>query len=143
MVLSDADANSLIIVGAGGFGMMAALVAAGKGISVLLLEKPDKPGGSTAFSSRGIRAAGSRFQRVLDIEYSPEQYARDILGRNSNESDLALTQRLADVARIDFNVGEFLFGHSARRAHSWAEDKQSATSCGRRHHGESSRTAFR
>ena len=132
MVLSDADANSLIIVGAGGFGMMAALVAAGKGISVLLLEKTDKPGGSTAFSSRGIRAAGSRFQRVLDIEYSPEQYARDILGRNSNESDLALTQRLADVARIDFNVGEFLFGHSARRAHSWAEDKQSATSCGGR-----------
>ena len=95
MALSDADANSLIIVGAGRCGMMAALVAAGKGISVLLLEKPDKPGGSTAFSSRGIRAAGSRFQRVLDIEYSPEQYARDILGRNSNESDLALTQRLA------------------------------------------------
>ena len=62
MVLSDADANSLIIVGAGGFGMMDALVAAGKGIPVLLLEKPDKSGGSTAFSSRGIWAAGSRFQ---------------------------------------------------------------------------------
>ena len=130
MVLSDA--NSLIIVGAGGCGMMAALVAAGKGISVLLLEKPGKPGGSTAFSSRGIRAAGSRFQRALDIEYSPEQYARDILGRNSNGRDLALTQRLADVARIYFNVGEFLFAHSARGAHYWAEDKQSATSCGRR-----------
>ena len=132
MALSDADANSLIIVGAGGCGMMAALVAAWKGISVLLLEKTDKPGGSTAFSSRGIRAGGSRFQRALDIEDSPEQYARDILGRNSNENYLALTQRLADVARIDFNVGEFLLGHSARRAHSWAEDKQSATSCGRR-----------
>ena len=132
MALSDADANSLMIVGAGGCGMMAALVAAGKGISVLLLEKPGKPGGSTAFSSRGIRAAGSRFQRALDIEYSPEQYARDILGRNSNGRDLALTQRLADVARIYFNVGEFLFAHSARGAHSWAEDKQSATSCGRR-----------
>ena len=52
MALSNADANSLMIVGAGGFGMMAALVAAGKEISVLLLEKPDKPGGSTAFSSR-------------------------------------------------------------------------------------------
>ena len=132
MALSDADANSWIIVGAGGCGMMAALVAAGKGISVLLLEETDKPGGSTAFSSRGIRAAGSRFQRALDIEDSPEQYAQDILGRNSNESDLALTQRLAAVGRIDFNVGEFPFGHSARRAHSWAEDKQSPTSCGRR-----------
>ena len=134
MALSDADANSLIIVGAGGCGMMAALVAAGKGVSVLLLEKTDKPGGSTAFSSRGIRAAGSRFQRALDIEDSPEQYARDIFGRNTNESDPALTLRLtevsgrvadflADVARIDFSVGEFVFGHSARRAHSWAEDK--------------------
>ena len=51
MALSADDASSLIIVGAGGCGMMAALVAAGKGISVLLLEKTDKPGGSTAFSS--------------------------------------------------------------------------------------------
>ena len=128
MAHSDADANSLIIVGAGGCGMMAALVAASKGLDVILLEKTDKAGGSTAFSSRGIRAAGSRFQQALDIEDSPQQYARDILGRNSNESDLALTQRLAevsgpvadflaDVARIDFSVGEFVFGHSARRAH--------------------------
>jgi hypothetical protein len=79
----------------------------------------------------------------MDIEDGPEQYARDILGSNSNESDLALPQRLAevsgpvanflaDVARIYFNVGEFLFGHRDRRTHSWAEDKQSATSCGRR-----------
>ena len=114
--------------------MMAALVAAGKGVSVLLLEKTDKPGGSTAFSSRGIRASGSRFQRALGIDDGPEQYAIDIFGRNSNESDVALTKRLAevsgpvadflaDVARIDFSVGEFVFGHSARRAHSWKEDK--------------------
>ena len=134
MAQSDADDNSLIIVGAGGCGMMAALVAAGKGVSVLLLEKTDKPGGSTAFSSRGIRASGSRFQRSLGIEDSPEQYARDIFGRNNNQSDAALTKRLtqvsgpvadflADVAGIDFNVGEFVFGHSARRAHSWTEDK--------------------
>ena len=134
MAHSDADAISLIVVGAGGCGMMAALVAAGKGVSVLLLEKTDQPGGSTAFSSRGIRASGSRFQRALGIDDSPEQYARDIFGRNSNESDVALTNRLAevsgrvadflaDVARINFSVGEFVFGHSARRAHSWKEDK--------------------
>ena len=134
MAYSDADANSLIIVGAGGCGMMAALVAAAKGVSVLLLEKTDKPGGSTAFSSRGIRASGSRFQGALGIDDSPEQYARDIFGRNSNESDVPLTKRLtevsgavadflADVACIDFSVGEFVFGHSARRAHSWKEDK--------------------
>ena len=79
MAHSDADAISLIVVGAGGCGMMAALVAAGKGVSVLLLEKTDQPGGSTAFSSRGIRASGPRFQRALGIDDSPEQYARDTL----------------------------------------------------------------
>ena len=134
MASSGADADRLIIVGAGGCGMMAALVAAGKGVSVLLLEKTDGAGGSTAFSSRGIRAAGSRFQYALGIQDSPEQFARDIFSRNGNESDPALTKRLAevsgpvadflaDVARIDFTVGEFVFGHSARRAHSWTEDK--------------------
>jgi succinate dehydrogenase/fumarate reductase flavoprotein subunit len=39
MARSDADANNLIIVGAGGYGMMAVLVATGKGISVLPTRK--------------------------------------------------------------------------------------------------------
>ena len=88
--------------------MMVALVAAEKSTFVLLLEKTDKPGGSTAFSSRGIRAGGSRFQRALGIEYSPEQYARDILGRNSNESYLALP------ASISMSASFFSVTASAR-----------------------------
>ncbi len=47
----------IIVIGAVGCGLLAALVAAGKGARVLLLEKTDKPGGGTAFSSKGIRAA--------------------------------------------------------------------------------------
>jgi fumarate reductase flavoprotein subunit len=113
---------------------MAALVAAQKGAQVLLLEKTDKPGGGTAFSSKGIRAAGSRRQRQAKIQDSPELYAQDILSRNNNESDVALTHRLtetsgrvadflADVAGIEFELGEFAFGHSAKRSHSWKADK--------------------
>ena len=56
----DSVVNDIIVIGAGGCGLMAALVAAKKGAQVLLLEKTDKPGGGTAFSSKGIRAAGSR-----------------------------------------------------------------------------------
>lgn len=59
----DSVVADIIVIGAGGCGMMAALVAAKKGAQVLLLEKTDKPGGGTAFSSKGIRAAGSRCQR--------------------------------------------------------------------------------
>src|SRR5262245_19251413 len=114
--------------------MMAALVAAKKGAQVLLLEKTDKPGGGTAFSSKGIRAAGSRCQREAKIPDSPELYAEDILRRNNHESDVVLTKRLAetsgrvadflaDEAGIDFQLGEFPFGHSAQRSHSWKADK--------------------
>ena len=127
-------ASDIVVIGAGGCGLMAALVAAREGARVLLLEKTDKPGGGTAFSSRGIRAAGSRAQRNANIADSAELYAQDILRRNNRESDAALTERLAEtsgrvadflaeVAGIEFQIGEFAFGHSALRSHSWKADK--------------------
>ena len=67
----DGVMTDIIVIGAGGCGLMAALVAAKQGAQVLVLEKTDKPGGGTAFSSKGIRAAGSRRQRELKIEDSP------------------------------------------------------------------------
>jgi fumarate reductase flavoprotein subunit len=131
---SDIRVADLIVIGAGGCGLMAALVAARKGATVLVLEKTDKSGGGTAFSSKGIRASGSRRQREAHIDDSPELYARDILNRNNNESDAELTRCLTetsgrvadfltDVAGIQFELGEFAFGHSARRSHSWKENK--------------------
>jgi fumarate reductase flavoprotein subunit len=130
----DSVTSDIIIVGAGGCGMIAALVAARKGAQVLLLEKTEKAGGGTAFSSKGIRAAGSRRQRELKIDDSADLYAQDILRRNNNGSDPALTRRLTetsgrvadfltDVVGIEFQIGEFAFGHNARRGHSWKEDK--------------------
>jgi flavocytochrome c len=126
--------RDLIVVGAGGCGLMAALAAAKKVVRLLLLEKTDKPGGGTAFSSKGIRAAGSRRQRELNIKDSAPLYAEDILRRNNGESDATLTRRLTensgrvadfltDEAGIEFQIGEFAFGHSAQRSHSWREDK--------------------
>ncbi len=130
----DSVLSDIIVIGAGGCGLMAALVAATKGAQVLLLEKTDKPGGGTAFSSKGIRASRSRRQREAKIADSPELYAEDILRRNNNESDIALTKLLtetsgrvadflADVAGIEFELGEFAFGHSAQRSHSWQANK--------------------
>jgi fumarate reductase flavoprotein subunit len=126
--------SDIIVIGAGGCGLMAALVAAKKGARVLLLEKTDKPGGGTAFSSKGIRAAASRRQRELKIDDNAALYAQDILRRNSSESDPVLTRRLAetsgrvadfltDEAGVEFQIGEFAFGHSALRSHSWKEDR--------------------
>ncbi|HEX2226855.1 MAG TPA: FAD-dependent oxidoreductase [Candidatus Binatia bacterium] len=131
---SDPTVTDIIVVGAGGCGLMAALASARNGAQVLVLEKTDKPGGGTALSSKGIRAAGSRLQREANVADSPELYARDILRRNNYESDVDLTQHLAetsgrvadllsDVAGIEFELGEFAFGHSAKRSHSWKPNK--------------------
>src|SRR5438132_1004963 len=124
----------IVVIGAGGCGMVAALVAAQHGARVALLEKTDCPGGGTALSSKGLRSAGTRFQKELGIEDSPAHYATDIQNRNGNRSDPVLTDVLArtsgevtdwlaQCAGIDFQVPEFKFGHSARRSHTWREDK--------------------
>lgn len=124
----------ILVIGAGGCGMVAALVAAQQGARVALLEKTDKAGGGTAFSSKGLRSAGTRFQKKLGIEDSAAQYAADIRERNFGRSDPALTEVLArtsgevtdwlaDRVGMDFEVLEFKFGHSARRSHTWRDDK--------------------
>src|SRR3972149_11534686 len=64
----DSSSPDIVIVGAGGCGLVAALAAARKGARVLVLEKTDKPGGGTVFSSRSIRAAGTKLQRAKGIE---------------------------------------------------------------------------
>ncbi|MEE9568645.1 MAG: FAD-dependent oxidoreductase, partial [Candidatus Binatia bacterium] len=126
--------SEVIIVGAGGCGLAAALAVAESGAHVLILEKTDKPGGGTALSSKGLHGAGTRFQREKDIEDSPARYAQEILRRNGGQSDVALTERLAqtsaeivewlaDRSGIEFEIGTHLFGHSTRRGHSWRADR--------------------
>jgi fumarate reductase flavoprotein subunit len=99
------------------------------------VEKTDEPGGGTALSTKSVYAAGTRFQRALGINDSPEQYAKDILRRNGYESNAELTGRLAeicdpvvdflaDVVGVEFTVADFAFGHSSRRSHSWNADKK-------------------
>ena len=44
------DSVDVVIVGSGGGGMVAALTAAGRAATVLMLEKQDRLGGSTAMS---------------------------------------------------------------------------------------------
>jgi len=126
--------SGIIVVGAGGCGLVAALAAAESGADVLLLEKTDKPGGGTALSSKDLRAAGTRFQREKGIEDNPGRYAQDILRRNGGQSDVALTERLAQLSAetvewladrggIELEIGTHLFGHSTQRGHSWKADR--------------------
>jgi fumarate reductase flavoprotein subunit len=71
----DKEAD-VVIVGGGGTAVVAALEAANKGVSVLMLEKEASLGGNTIISSGVIQAAGTKFQKEF-TEYqddNPEKH---------------------------------------------------------------------
>lgn len=123
--------TELLVVGAGGCGMVAALQAAQRGKRVLLLEKLAHVGGSTRLSTSMIPAAGTRFQRAVGIEDTPELMADDILAKNGYTADPELTlavcresarlvEWLVDKCGVQLElVTDFLYGgHSRHRMHT-------------------------
>ncbi|MBT6273470.1 MAG: FAD-dependent oxidoreductase [Chromatiales bacterium] len=63
----------IITVGSGAAALSAALTAASEGASVLILEKSDKLGGTTAMSGAGIWIPANHLARAEGIEDSPEE----------------------------------------------------------------------
>jgi len=93
----DLEAD-IVVVGAGGCGLTAAIAAAQGGVEVLVLEKQARPWCNTARSGGMIPAAGTRFQRAAGITEPPEAMAADILRKNGGASDRETTLHLCRVA---------------------------------------------
>jgi succinate dehydrogenase/fumarate reductase flavoprotein subunit len=80
----------VVVVGSGAGGMAAALTAAIHGLSVLVLEKAAKLGGSTAVSGGAVWIPGNLHARAMGIEDSDAdvmQYLQQVLG-NAMRPDL-------------------------------------------------------
>ncbi|MDR1359240.1 MAG: FAD-dependent oxidoreductase, partial [Coriobacteriales bacterium] len=74
----EAGSYDIVIVGAGGAGLAAALAASQEGVEkVLLLEKGISSGGNTNFSSSGMNASETRFQEQQGIEDTNSLFAED------------------------------------------------------------------
>ncbi|MCR9121785.1 MAG: FAD-dependent oxidoreductase [Phyllobacteriaceae bacterium] len=58
----------VLVIGAGGCGLTAALAAHDAGVDVAILEKAHTLGGNTALSSGSIPAAQTRFQASAGVE---------------------------------------------------------------------------
>lgn len=121
----------LVVVGAGGAGMIAALRAASLGTEVLLLEKSVRRMCNSELSGGLIQAAGTRYQAALGIEDSPERMWQDVMRKNKGKSDpdivMMVCRRSADVVHfladhvdldlhLDTNVE--WYGHTAYRMHA-------------------------
>ncbi len=67
----------VIIIGAGSTGLPAAIFAANRGAKVLQIEADERIGGTLHWSSGQISAAGSRLQKSLGIDDSPDAHYQD------------------------------------------------------------------
>ena len=118
----------LVIVGAGGTGLTAALAAADAGIEPLVIERDPTPLGSTAMSTGLIPAAGTPEQAAAGIQDSPELLVSDIMAKTKGRTDPHIAYRLAaesaetiawlrDAHGVPLAlVDGFLYpGHSVRR----------------------------
>lgn len=123
--------TDIVVVGAGGCGMVAALAAAEHGAEVFLVEKDGRVSGNTALSQAMIPAAGTRFQREAGIPDTPDQFTEDIFRKNGYESDPELTRTLCrnSASLVEWLVDElgvrlalvtdFKYpGHSTYRMHA-------------------------
>ena len=89
----------VVVVGGGGSGLAAASAAARLGRSVILLEKAERLGGSTAWSVGSISATGTPHQRRAGIKDSPDEHFEDLAlfaGSLANRDNLALRRLLVD-----------------------------------------------
>lgn len=70
----------VVVVGAGGAGLAAAIEARASGASVVLIEKNDAPGGSTGWSIGSVTATGTVYQQRRGIVDSPGAHWADMPG---------------------------------------------------------------
>ena len=77
----------IVVVGAGGAGLSAAVAAAETGnLKIIVLEKQGIIGGNTNYSTGGINAAETDVQKELGIEDSKQLFFDDIMRGGKNEN---------------------------------------------------------
>jgi len=85
------DQVDVIVIGSGFAGLSAAIEAAERGCSVIVLEKMMAFGGNSAISDGGIAAPGIDYQTAAGVKDSPELMYEDLLkaGEGLNYPELA------------------------------------------------------
>lgn len=117
----------VVVVGAGGAGLAAAIQAASMGANVIVLEKQGIIGGNTNYSTGGLNAAETSVQKKLGINDSIESHFYDTMSGGYYMNDSVLVSTLVNKAAesVDWlislgadmsNVGK-MAGSSQKRTH--------------------------
>jgi len=104
----DKEAD-VVIVGAGGTGLAAAIEAMDAGAKVILLDKAAKAGGTTSLSGGVIQASGTSFQKAAGVENdNPENHFKYWMQASEGIADPNLVKVMADNAQANI---EWLVAH--------------------------------
>ncbi len=103
------DAADVVVIGAGGAGLSAAIAASNAGAKVIVLEKMPFVGGNTNYATAGLNAAYTPQQQAAGIEDSKEQFFEDTMkgGKNLNNPDLVrvLTEKSNETVQWLISLG--------------------------------------
>lgn len=117
----------IVVIGAGGAGMAAAVTAHDLGAKVIVLEKMAFVGGNTLRATGGLNAAETPQQAKMGIKDSVEQMFKDTMKGGHNKNNPELVQTLCENSNEavqwliklggDFSDVGFLGGATNKRAH--------------------------
>lgn len=131
-VTKDDRAADIVVIGAGGAGMTAAVQAVQDGATnVVIVEKMAMAGGNTTRATGGLNASGTKYQQADGIEDSNELFFEDTMkgGKELNDKELVKTLVENSAAAVDWvneiggdlsTVGMF-GGASVKRIHRPAD----------------------
>ena len=115
----------VLIVGAGGAGLAAAIEARAQGADVILIEKNDAPGGTTAWSIGSFTATQTPQQLAAGIEDDPDAHFDDMpkfAGKDANRDNPDLRRIFVDNAndtlRWLMSMGVEFFGPMPEPPHT-------------------------
>lgn len=104
-VADEEKEYDVVVVGAGGAGMIAAIEAKSQGANVAIIEKNPFVGGNTLVSGGEFNAPNSWVQELMGVEDSVEQYIEDTLSGGDYEGNEELVRIMAENISAD---GEWL-----------------------------------
>ena len=130
----------VVVAGAGGAGLTAAITAVQNGKSVVVLEKAAIPGGNSSRATGGMNAAETHYQKEQGIEDSADLFYSDTMagGHDINDPDLVRTLAENSSEAIDWldsigaplsNIGQ-AGGASTKRQHRPVNDEGKILSVG-------------